>query len=287
MARSLGLRILSTIGLLAVSVLLAGVVGCGKQDRIAGSGSRAGKVVMGKGMSVNPKDGAVTILVPAGKFLMGSADTDKDAKVNQKPRHTVYLDSYLIYRDLVTVAQYREFCKATGTEMPEAPDWGWEDDHPMVLVTWEDANAYAQWAGASLPTEAQWEKAARGTDGRTYPWGNNWENGRLHCSKATWGDARKTAPVGSCASGASPYGVMDMAGNVSQWCADYYDSKYYQASPAKNPTGPKLAIGRVLRGGSWSSEAPETFHTTRRTGSNPTIRFMGTGFRCVMKLQGV
>jgi formylglycine-generating enzyme required for sulfatase activity len=281
MARSIGFHWLGVIALCVVCI-----VGCGKQERNLGSKPKAGVAVVGKGVSVNPKDGATMVLIPAGKFTMGSTDADKQAGANQKPQHTVHLDSFLIYRDLVTVAQYREFCKATGREMPEAPDWGWVDDHPIVLVTWDDASAYAQWAGASLPTEAQWEKAARGTDGRTYPWGNNWENGRLHCSKGTWGDARKTAPVGSCGSGASPYGVMDMAGNATQWCADYYESKYYRTSPSKNPTGPASGNGRVIRGGSWTSEASGTFHTARRTGSHPAIRFMGTGFRCVVKLQG-
>ncbi len=113
------------------------------------------------------------VRIPAGTFLMGSkAGEGSD---DEHPQHTVDLTGYWIYRTDVTVAQYRKFCTATGREMPDAPDWGWQDDHPVVNVDWDDANAYADWAGAALPTEAQWEKAARGTDGRIYPWGNDWD----------------------------------------------------------------------------------------------------------------
>ena len=128
---------------------------------------------------INPKDGAVMVYVPAGEFVMGD-----DQMPRSSPRRTVTLDAFWIYKNDVTVAQYRKFCQATGRQMPQTPTWGWKDDHPVVNVTWDDAKAYCDWAGAALPTEAQWEKAARGTDGRMYPWGNEWDAGKLWCSRS-------------------------------------------------------------------------------------------------------
>ena len=171
----------------------------------------------------NPKDGAVMVYVPAGEFLMGS--TDGKVNDNERPQHKVYLTGYWMYKCPVTVAQYRKYCHATGRQMPEQPVWS-QDDHPIVNVNWHDAADYAHWAGVALPTEAQWEKAARGTDGRVYPWGNDWDSAK--CVNATGG----TKPVGSCSAGASPYGALDMAGNVWQWCADWYAADYYRKAPA-------------------------------------------------------
>ena len=193
---------------------------------------------------INPKDRAVMVYVPAGSFLMG--DNDLAADKLAFPRHTVTLDAFWIYKNDVTVAQYRKFCQATGTEMPAAPDWGWKDDHPVVKVSWDDAKAYCDWAGASLPTQAQWEKAARGTDGRKYPWGDEWNPGKLQC----WQELLGTAAVGHYPAGASPYGCLDMAGNVWQWCADWYDDNYMKNGTATNPAGPETGNARVLRGGS-------------------------------------
>lgn len=222
----------------------------------------------------NPKDGAEMVLVPAGEFIVGSTDDQietayqaamKVVKVphsdytDEGPQHKVFLDGYFIYKTPVTVAQYKKFCAATGRGMPQSPDWGWKDDQPIVNVTWDDAKAYCNWAGVLLPTEAQWEKAARGTDGRLYPWGNRWDDKRLQCSKNAPSDARRTAPVGSFPAGASPYGCLDMAGNVWQWCADWYDVDYYKTSPKRNPTGPDHGNYRVMRGGSWRYGGPITF----------------------------
>ena len=230
---------------------------------------------------INPKDGAELILIPAGEFLMGSAAADNQASPTEKPQHTVYLDAYYIYKNEVTVAQYRQFCIATGHAMPEAPQWGLLDDHPVVNVSWDDASAYAQWAGVCLPTEAQWEKAARGGDGRVFPWGNTWDAGK--CSNSV-GDLNpgKTSPVGSFVAGASPYGVQDMAGNVWQWCEDWYDEKYYQNTPARNPIGPDTGMGRVLRGGCWGYDNPGYLRAAYRGGCDPTHwgYVDGVGFRC-------
>jgi len=168
--------------------------------------------------NINPKDQAKIVWVPAGEFLMGSTENDNEACPDEKPQHLVYLDGYWIYKMEVTVAQYRKFCEATGRSMPKAPNWGWLDTHPIVNISWDDANAYALWAGASLPTEAEWEKAARGTDGRQYPWGNDWSTEKcIHFSNSQG----KTAPVGNNPAETSPFGCLDMAGNAWEWCADW------------------------------------------------------------------
>ena len=220
------------------------------------------------------------VLIPAGEFLMGSKDGVGNE--DEHPQHTVNLDSYYIYKNDVMVAQYRAFCTATKRDMPREPDWGWLDNHPMVNVTWDDANAYAKWAGAALPTEAQWEKAARGTDGRIFPWGNDWD--ATKCSNSVGANnPGKTSPVGSYPAGASPYGCLDMAGNVLQWCADWYGEDYYKKSPAKNPTGPDSGTDRVLRGGSWSGGSGEGYSSANRSNYYWGIGgwYYGVGFRCV------
>ncbi len=238
---------------------------------------------------LNPKDGAEMILIPAGEFLMG----DDGLKYN--PRHTVNLDAYYIYKNLVTVAQYREFCNSTHRKMPDKlsgylgskrVELDWKDDHPMVNVDWEDASAYCKWAGGYLPTEAQWEKAARGVDGRKYPWGNEWDNSRLQCSNKSYGDAGRTAPVGSFPGGASPYGLLDMAGNVWQWCADWHVADYYKNLPNKNPQRPERARSRVVRGGSWRLPYTDTlnFRAAYRFKHEHVYRSAEVGFRCASEV---
>ena len=269
-------------------------------------------------MRINPKDGAEMVWVPAGTFLMGSTDEQTAAALKEwpedlqsqvavnllkmgkfsldaeKPQRKVYLDGYWMYKYEVTVAQYRKFCKATKREMPPAPDWGWKDDHPMVRVTWQDAADYAKWAGVSLPTEAQWEKAARGTDGRTYPWGNKWDASK--CANSVETELKSAQPAGSHASDASPYGCMDMAGNVLECCADWYDPNYYKNAPTRNPKGPSEAVKftvptfgdsiiasvRVLRGGSWypGHDHYGNFQCAGRYFSGPSRRRSDSGFRC-------
>ena len=242
--------------------------------------------------NINPKDGAELILIPAGEFIMGNTQGDinswlqahpnepKSWYQDEVPQHTVYLNAYYIYKNDVTVAQYKTFCDATGHVMPPTPRWGWFADHPVVNVSWDDANAYAQWAGASLPTEAQWEKAARGTDGRVYPWGNIWDAGK--CNRFSG----ETSRVGNFLLGASPYGVLDMAGNVWQWCADWYDLTYYQNSPTRNPLGPDTGTMRVLRGGSWSNPPPGLFRVSSRSRCPPSLRYEQNGFRCALPSPG-
>jgi sulfatase modifying factor 1 len=214
------------------------------------------------------------IHIPAGEFLMGSNDGSND----EKPQRKVYLDGYYLYKNLVTVAQYRKFCQAKGRRMPLAPSWGWQLDHPMVNVTWEDAAAYATWAGCRLPTEAEWEKAARGTDGREYPWGNEWDASK--CANSVGSSRSSTAPVGSYPRGASPYGCLDMAGNAWEWCADWYDESYYKSAPNRNPAGPTSGTYRVLRGGSWDDFNPIGFRAAFRLRYFPDFRSGDGGFRC-------
>ncbi len=229
-------------------------------------------------LKTNPIDGEEMILIPSGEFLMGSTDNEYD----EKPQHKVYLDSYYIYKYEVTVAQYRKFCIAKGMEMPTEPDWKWQDNHPIVNVSWYDAKQYAIWAGVTIPTEAQWEKAARGIDGKIYPWRNTYDANNLQCSKIEKSDAKQTVPVGSYPIGASSYGVMDMSGNAIEWCSDWYDDEYYKTSPMMNPTGPASGSTKVIRGGSWNYFSPNSFRTFGRYFYNPTYKFNDdNGFRCV------
>jgi formylglycine-generating enzyme required for sulfatase activity len=224
----------------------------------------------------NPKDGAAMVYIPEGEFIMGS-DKSRDSRADddELPQRKVYLDGYWIYKYEVTVAQYRKFCNETGRQMPPVePSWVWQNNHPIVCVTWDDAVAYCNWAGVQLPTEAQWEKAARGTDGRIYPWGNVWD-----ASKCNNLNTKQTTPVGSYPAGASPYELMDMAGNVWEWCADWYDANYYASAPAQNPPGPSSGTERVLRGGSWYY-GPNLVRVADRFRVNPVGRGIGFGFRC-------
>ncbi len=220
------------------------------------------------------------VYVPAGGFLMGSPAGKGDS--DEQPQRRVFLDAYWIDKRPVTVGQYRTFCQATERKMPLAPDWGWQEDHPVVNVTWEEAAAYARWAGKRLPTEAEWEKAARGTDGREYPWGNQWDPRK--CSNR--GNSHSTQPVGGYPAGASPYGALDMAGNVWEWCADWYGESSYRSTPARNPTGPTSGQHRVLRGGSWECDLPAAFRAARRDYEHtvPGDRDNYDGIRCVRGL---
>lgn len=250
----------------------------------------------------NEKDGSVLIYIPAGEFTMGSNDND-----DEKPIHKVYLDAYYMDKYEVTVGQFREFCNATGRSMPDQPSWNrpavdsfqdevakyeaWLKNHcPVVGVFWEDASAYASWAGKRLPTEAEWEKAARGTDGRKYPWGNKWNGSYCNHGSGLSPDSTDgyeyTAPVGCFPQGTSLYGVMDMAGNVWEWCADWYYKDYYQNSPSRNPTGPSFGLRRVVRGGSWY-DTQNLCRAANRLVNGPqgfydgSVSFSGGGFRCV------
>ena len=231
------------------------------------------QIGMALSTKINPKDGAEMVYVPPGPFLMGDDD------ITDNPRHTVMLSGYYIYKNDVTVAMYRKFCRWTGRAVPSIPTWGWKEDNPMVDVAWDDAKAYCDWAGVHLPTEAQWEKAARGTDGRFFPWGNDWDTSRLRCSKNNVGDAGSTAPAGSTPSGASPCGALDMAGNVWNWCADWYDENYWKNANGTDPTGPRFASLRVVRGGSWGDFDNKDFRSAFRLSLPLDFHNYNNGFR--------
>jgi serine/threonine-protein kinase len=240
-----------------------------------------------------------------------------------RPRHTVYLDAFWIDQTEVTAGMFRAFVEATGyvttaeregyghpykpgpreEEWPDVAGADWQhprgpgskaqDDHPVVQVSWDDAAAYCAWAGGGLPTEAQWEKACRGTDARVYPWGNDFDERRgnfcdAQCPVTRWTSVRTfddgyafTSPVGSYPEGASPYGALDMAGNVWEWTADRYDSRYYASSPAENPQGPQTGDQRVQHGGAWIDAGRAGWLAcTARHATPPGNRADDLGFRC-------
>jgi formylglycine-generating enzyme required for sulfatase activity len=214
------------------------------------------------------------VYVPAGEFIMGSNEGYSD----EKPAHTVYLDAFYIDKYEVTNAQYRKCAEAGACSQPHDAEYYNDPNyagHPMVYVDWSQADAYCRWAGKRLPTEAEWEKAARGTDGRTYPWGEG-----IDCDHAQYGECGgQTVPVGSKPQGTSPYGALDMAGNVWEWVADWYGEDYYSQSPERNPPGPDSGWSRVLRGGSWDNLQWFAYCTGR--GRNfPGLRNHFVGFRC-------
>lgn len=231
---------------------------------------------------INSKD-PITSFIPEGNFIMGSNDNS-----NEMPVHTIYLKSYYIDKYEVTNAMYQtcmdlSFCRPPWQGFNRLSDQKYAN-HPIVFVDWYMATAYCDFRDARLPTEAEWEKAARGTDGRTYPWGTG---GNLGCNKTNYGSCiGSTTAVGSYESDKSPYDIYDMAGNVNEWIADWYSETYYQNSPLTNPLGPtNLHNFKVIRGGSWSSNAFDVRSTHRNAGyatkDGSTERSETTGFRCV------
>jgi formylglycine-generating enzyme required for sulfatase activity len=250
----------------------------------------------GFGEYFSPADGAEMVKIPAGEFKMGSTESNKE-----KPVHVVTLRDFCIDKYPVTNGQYRKFCDATGRDYPPDPSFSGmpyyfvrHPDYPVVNVSWEDSRAYCGWAGKRLPTEAEWEKAARGQDGRKYPWGNADPDGTQcnfadKCSGLQWADKNvddgfaRTSPVKQYPAGASPYGVMDMAGNVWEWCTDWYAANYYKKSPAENPSGPETGSDRVLRGGSWAREAAH-LRCAYRYWCVPSYRLVLIGFRCAVNV---
>ena len=239
------------------------------------------------------------VYVPEGEFRMGR----DDGLDYEKPEHTVYLDAFWIDQTEVTNAQYKKCVDAgvcdppenVGSETRESYYGDAEfDDYPVIWVSWNDAGSYCQWVGKRLPTEAEWEKAARGTDRRMYPWGDTFDGSNLNiCDKnctLEWKDPNSddgyadTAPVGNYPPGASPCGAYDMAGNVYEWVHDWLQWDYYSVSPDKNPLGPDSGTYRALRGGSWI-DIQSTVHSTERRGLRPDGQDNVSGFRCCVAAQ--
>jgi formylglycine-generating enzyme required for sulfatase activity len=223
------------------------------------------------------RDGAPAAVIPTGTFIMGDDE--------ESPRREIFVDAFYLDRYEVTVARYAAFMKDTGNLKP--PDeWETVDlknggDLPVVGVNWQDASGYCQWAGKRLPTEAEWEKAARGNDERKYPWGNDPPT----AERARYGKPYENpvyrdgvARVGSHANDRSPFGIFDLAGNVTEWVADWF-SESFPEGDVRNPKGPDSGSGKVLRGASWYEPA-ERLGVTKRWHANPSTRNDGIGFRC-------
>jgi len=218
------------------------------------------------------------VLIPGGYFTMGGDSAD------ESPKHKVWVEPFFIDKNEVTNKQYKAFVDATNH--PKPPYFTDRDlnkpDQPVVGVGYYDVLSYALWKGMRLPTEAEWERACRGgLEGKSYPWGDEPPSGR--CNFAPNGQKEKdgygfTAPVGSFAP--NNYGLYDMAGNVWEWCSDFYDKTYYTRSPEKNPAGPDSGYSRVLRGGSWLSLNPKHLHSSSRLELRPFVQDRYYGFRC-------
>jgi formylglycine-generating enzyme required for sulfatase activity len=268
--------------------------------------------------------GAFEMGSPGTQWVWGGSLREGDLRLqvftDEGPQRSVYLDAFWIDRTEVTVGMFRRFVEATGYETtaervgwghpwregpiekewpqvagadwlhPRGPESRAQDDHPVVQVSWEDAAAYCEWAGGGLPTEAQWEKAARGTDGRTWPWGDTYDGAQgnfcdAQCPVTRWQQAAYddgyafTAPVGSFPGGASPYGALDMAGNVWEWVADWYAEGY--GEELGNPPGPASGTERAMRGGAWIDNE-SWVRCTLRYQNPPDSRCDDVGFRCAV-----
>ena len=230
-----------------------------------------------------PADSMPIVYISEGEFVMGT----NDSRVDQRPAHEVWLSAYWIDQYEVSNQQFAACVSSGACEDPvsyesETREEYYDDpayaDYPVVNVSWSQANHYCMWVGGRLPTEAEWEKAARGTDQRIYPWGNEFPDKSYMNFNNLVGD---TAAVGSYPAGASPYGVMDLAGNVREWVLDWYESAYYQDSPQDNPTGPAEAEMRGLRGGAWQSDVNST-RAVYRNMRYPKNSSNHIGFRCVV-----
>lgn len=280
---------------------------------------------LGLGSTIVAQDGMTQLYVPAGEFLRGSNEDDLDASDNEKPPRSIYLDAFWIDKTEVTNEMFARFVDETAHQTEaEKTGWGytftdekwvvtdgaeWRHpqgptssveglaQHPVVQVSWNDALAYCEWAERRLPTEAEWEKAARGVPteegSQIYPWGNEEITGRFlnfcdqNCSYSNGridsiDDGYEfTAPVGTYPDGASPYGALDMAGNVWEWTADWYNEAYYKDAPEQNPLGPDTGETKVVRGGSWY-DGTQKLRVAVRDSYDPVNRTDDYGFRCAV-----
>lgn len=233
---------------------------------------------------VQELDPVPMVTIAAGEFLMGNPEGI--GRADEWPRRSVYLDTFSIDQVEVTNERYLAFVATTGHRNPPNP-YGTGpllsakgiEQLPVVQVTWYDAKAYCSWAKKRLPTEAEWEKAARGTDGRKFPWGNDPATVKRANFDREWDEERTLHPVGTLPAGDSPYGVKDLSGNAREWVQDWYDAEYYKHGPDRNPRGPEKGIVRSIRGGSWHSPVSDITASARGRGGF-ALQTHGTGFRC-------
>lgn len=243
------------------------------------------------------------VLIPAGEFLMGSdKKTDRLAYRSEVPQRSVYLDAFMIGKYEVTALEYLKFVLATD-RLPQL-DWRYDGgnfqdtmaNHPIMHVSWYDADAYCKWAGKRLPTEAEWEKAARGVDGRLFPWGSEYAGP----TRANFGRTGLSGPVrdrperlllyppiisvDKYENALSPYGLYQTIGNVAEWVSDWYDQDYYKTAPGRNPKGPETGTQKAFRGGGWM-DSTTTMRAAMRNGTDPKTKINWMGFRCAQDVK--
>ncbi|TKB66368.1 MAG: formylglycine-generating enzyme family protein [Nitrospira sp.] len=247
---------------------------------------------------VNWKSKGEMVLIPAGEFIMGSdKKTDRLAYRSEIPQRRVYLDAFEIGKYEVTALEYLKFILATNR--PPQLDWRYDGGnfqesmahHPIMHVTWSDADAYCKWADQRLPTEAEWEKAARGMDGRLFPWGHEYAGP----TRANFGRTGLSGPVrdrperlllyppiisvDKYENAVSPHGLYQTIGNVAEWVSDWYDQDYYKSAPDRNPQGPETGTQKAFRGGGWM-DSTTTMRVAMRNGTDPNTKINWLGFRC-------
>jgi len=227
---------------------------------------------------VNPKDGTEMVLIPGGWFWMGNnKEDDPDAYNSEKPRHLHFVKPFYMSMACITVEQFGRFVKATGHDA--GTDWGQDPDHPIRDVNWHDGKAYCKWSVLKLPTESEWELAARGYEALKYPWGKDWEGGKRVCWDKQKGPKGNTCPVFDHPDGVSSFGTFQQSGNLLEWCEDAWDRDVYYWYANGDFSVPEKSGSRVLRGASWRYDLPKLFRGGNRSFGDPALRRNGRGFR--------